>query len=29
VNFKATFLSPEELDKQLPRWTDIYNEYFR
>jgi ABC-type Fe3+ transport system substrate-binding protein len=29
VNFKATFLSPEELDKQLPRWTDLYNEYFR
>jgi ABC-type Fe3+ transport system substrate-binding protein len=27
--FKGTFITPEELGKQLPIWTKIYDEYFR
>ena len=29
VNFKGTFLTPEELDAGLPGWTKIFEEYFR
>jgi ABC-type Fe3+ transport system substrate-binding protein len=28
VNFKGTFLTPEELDRNLVPWTKIFDEYF-
>jgi ABC-type Fe3+ transport system substrate-binding protein len=29
VTFKGSFLTPEELDKELVTWTKIFDEYFR
>ena len=29
VAFKGTFLTPEELDRDLPAWTKIFDEYFQ
>jgi ABC-type Fe3+ transport system substrate-binding protein len=29
VNFKGTFITPEEFNAQLPVWTKTFNEYFR
>jgi len=29
VSFKGSFLTPEDLDRNLAPWTNIFNEYFR
>ena len=29
VTFKASFLTPEEVDRNLVPWTKVFNEYFR
>jgi hypothetical protein len=29
VTFKASFLTPEEVDRNLVPWTKVFNEFFR
>ena len=29
VKFKGTFLTPEQLDRDLPAWTKLYDDYFK
>ena len=29
ATFKGTFLTPEQLDAQLPVWTKLYDDYFK
>jgi iron(III) transport system substrate-binding protein len=29
VTFKGTFRTPEELDRDIPAWTKVFNEYFQ